>query len=149
MLKAYLSAQISPLSAFTISKTLISGQKVRRRQLKAKCAVANVPFFVFFLLSFFVQLSIFQQWYLANSLSAHCHFRTKLMRSSTTTRCLHSFKFTLVNKSHSQHSEAIVHCLGRHFLILYACAPKVSFPDQRAHSWSVWHAVCNKNNRLI
>ena len=36
-------------------------------------------------------------------------------RSSTTTQRLHSFKFTLVNKSHSQHSEAAVRCLGRHF----------------------------------
>ena len=58
-------------------------------------------------------------------------------RSSTTTQRLHSFKFTLVNKSHSQHSEAAVRCLGRHFLILYACAHEVSFPDQRPRSL-VW-----------
>ena len=31
--------------------------------------------------------------------------------------CLHSFKFTLVNMSHSQHSEAASCRLGRHFLI--------------------------------
>ena len=36
---------------------------------------------------------------------------------STTTQRLHSFKFTLVNKSHSQHSEAVVRCLGHHFPI--------------------------------
>ena len=58
-------------------------------------------------------------------------------RSSTTTQRLHSFKFTLVNKSHSQHSEAAVRCLGRHFLILCACAHEVSFPDQRPRSL-VW-----------
>ena len=54
--------------------------------------------------------------------------------SFPTTQHLHSFKFTLVNKCHSQHSEAAVRCLGRHFLILYACAHKVSFPDQRPRS---------------
>ena len=74
-------------------------------------------------------------------LSTHRHFSTKLMlitaRSSTTTQRLHSFKFTLVNKSHSQHSEAAVRCLGRHFLILYPCAHEVSFPDQRPRSL-VW-----------
>ena len=36
MLIAYLSAQASSLSAFVISKTLISGQKPRGRQLNAK-----------------------------------------------------------------------------------------------------------------
>ena len=45
-------------------------------------------------------------------------------------RRLHSLKFTLVNKSHSQHSVAAVHCEGRHFLKLYACTHVVSFPGQ-------------------
>ena len=36
MLKAYLSAQTSSLSAFVISKTHISGQKPRGRQLNTK-----------------------------------------------------------------------------------------------------------------
>ena len=88
-----------------------------------KCAVAKVPFFIFFLSCYNQYV---QQQYLANGLSTHRHLSTKLMlitaRNSTTTQCLHSFKFTLVNKSHSQHSEAAVRCLGRHFLILYACA---------------------------
>ena len=47
---------------------------------------------------------------------------------------LHSFKFTLVNRSHLQHSEVAVRCLGRHFLILYASAHGVSVPDQRPRS---------------
>ena len=47
------------------------------------------------------------------------------------TQRLHSFKFTMVSKSHSQHSEAAVCCLGCQFLILYACAHEVWFPDQR------------------
>ena len=51
-------------------------------------------------------------------------------RSSTATQRLHSFKFTLVNKSHSEHSVVAVRCEGRHFLILYACAHVVSFPGQ-------------------
>ena len=76
-----------------------------------------------------------------NSLSAHRHFSMKLMlitaQRSMTTQHLHSFKFTLVNKSHSQHSEAAVCCLRRHFLILYACAHQVSVPDQRPRSM-VW-----------
>ena len=59
------------------------------------------------------------------------------VRSFPTTQRLHRFKFTLVNKSLLQHSEAAVRCLGRHFLILYACAHEVSFPDQRPLS-SVW-----------
>ena len=40
-LKAYLSAQASSLSAFVISKTHISGQKPRGRQLNAKvCGIS-------------------------------------------------------------------------------------------------------------
>ena len=54
--------------------------------------------------------------------------------SFPTTQRLHSFKFTLVDKSHSQHSVAAVRCLGRHFLILYACTHEVSFPDKRPQS---------------
>ena len=49
-----------------------------------------------------------QQQYLANGLSTHCHFSTKLMH-------LHSLKFTLVNKSHSQQSVVSVHCKVHHF----------------------------------
>ena len=134
MPKAYLSAQASSLSAFMISKTHISGQKPHGRQLNAKvCGHESV---IFRILSFF--LSCYdhdvQQRYLANCLSTHRYFSTKLMlitaRSSTTTQRLHSFKFTRVNKSHSQHSVVAVRCEGRHFLILYACAHVVLFPGQ-------------------
>ena len=52
-------------------------------------------------------MGLFQQWYLENSSSSRCDFSTKVMlitsRSSTSTQCLHSFKFALVNKIHSQH----------------------------------------------
>ena len=48
-----------------------------------------------------------QQQYLENGLSTHHHFSMKLMlitsQRSTTTQNLYRFKFTLVNKSHSQH----------------------------------------------
>ena len=122
-----------------ISKTHICGQKPRGRQLNSKCGMAKVPFFVFFL-SLLLRL-LFKQRYLAKCLSTHRNFSTKLMlitaQSSTTTQHLHSFKFSLVNKSHSQHSETAVRCLGCHFLILYACAHKVSFPDKRPRSL-VW-----------
>ena len=49
-LKAYiLSAQSSSFSAFVISKTHVSAQKPRGRQLnKKKCTVAKVKFFIFF-----------------------------------------------------------------------------------------------------
>ena len=44
-----------------------------------------------------------QQQYLKNGLSTHRHFITKLMlitaRSFTTTQHLHSYKFTLVDKT--------------------------------------------------
>ena len=49
--------------------------------------------------------------------------------SSSTTQRLHSFKFTLVNKSHSQHSVVAVWLRGCHFLVYYACA-HVVFPGQ-------------------
>ena len=91
-----------------------------------------MPFFIFFI-SFFVMTTLFKQLYLANGLSTHCHFSTKLMliiaQSSTTTQHLHSFEFTLVNKSHSQHFVVTVCYEGYHFLILYACAHVVSFPE--------------------
>ena len=86
------------------------------------------------LVSFFIQPSIFQQWYLVNGLSTHHHFSTKLIlitkRSSTTNWHLPSFKFTQVNKSHSQHSVAAVRCEGSQFLMLYAYACVVLFPSQ-------------------
>ena len=124
------------MSAFVISKTHMSSQKPRRRQLNTKMYTCHFSY------SFFLscQDHDVQQRYLKNGLSAHRHFCTKLMlisaRSSTTTRRLHSFKFTLVN-NHSQHSEAAVRCLGCHFLILYTCTQEVSFPDQRLRSL-VW-----------
>ena len=72
----------------------------------------------------------------------HYHVRSAIVRNfyitaqnSTTTQHLHSFKFTLVNKSHSQHAVGCCCCVGCHFLILYACAFIASFPDQRP--WSL------------
>ena len=50
--KAYLSAQASSLSAFLISKTHISGQKSRGRQLNPK--VCGSKSAIFLILSFFV-----------------------------------------------------------------------------------------------
>ena len=141
MQKAYLSIQASCLSAFVISKTHISGQKPRGRQLNKKVCDSKSAIFVILLSSFFVQTTcqaiITRKWLRYS----HLDFSTKLMlvgtRSFPTTQRLHSFKFTLVSKSHSQHSVVAVHCEGRHFLILYACAHEVSFPGQIPRSL-VW-----------
>ena len=131
MLKAYLSAQTSASSAFAISKTHISGQKPHERQLNAKAWGSESAIFLFFFLSFFLSsfsFQFFQQWYLENGLSAYRHFSMKLMlitvQSSTTTQCLHSFKFILVNKSE-----------GCHFLIWYTCPHVVLLPGQTPQSW--------------
>ena len=125
-----------------ISKTHISGQKPRGRQINTKVCVNKSAIFVIlsFFLSFLLRL-LFKQRYLTNCVSTHRHFSTKLIlittRSSTNNRRLHSFNFTLVNKSHSQHSVPAVRCEGRHFLMLYACAHVVSFPYQIPRSL-VW-----------
>ena len=137
-LKAYLSTQASSLTDFVISNIHISGQKPHGRQLNAKvCGSESAIFHIVLSCSAFN----FSTMILKNDLSAHHYFSTKLMLitawSTTTIQRLHSFKFTLVSKSHSQHSEVAVHWLGRHFLILYACADEVSFPDQRPQSL-VW-----------
>ena len=52
-LKAYLSAQTSSLSAFVISKTHISGQKPRGRQLNVKVCGSKSAIFV--ILSFLLR----------------------------------------------------------------------------------------------
>ena len=55
-LKAYLSTQASSLRAFVISKTHISGQKPRGRQLNKKVCGSKSAIFV--ILSFFVQTTL-------------------------------------------------------------------------------------------
>ena len=102
-LKAYLSTQAPPLSAFVISKVDVSGQRSCRRQLNAKvCGHESA-----FCLQFFNND-------IANGLSTYHHFSMKMMLitvwSSMTTQRLLSFKFTLVNKSHSQHPVVAVRC---------------------------------------
>ena len=97
---------------------------------------------IFLIFSFFLSCYDFcSNNDIANYLSTHCHFSTKLILittpSSTSTQRLHSFKFILVNKSHSQHSVVAVRCEGRHFLILYACVHEVLFPGQIPRSL-VW-----------
>ena len=80
-----------------ISKTHISAQKPRGRQLNTKvCGSENG---IFLLCSdHFVK-----QRYLENGSSSHRHFIMKLMlitaRSFTTTQRLHSYKFILVDKT--------------------------------------------------
>jgi len=96
MLKAYLSAWSSSLSAFMISKTHISAQKPCGRQLNAKVWGSK---------SAFLSCSdhFVKQRYLENGSSSHRNFIMKLMlitaRSFTTTQRLHSYKFILVDKT--------------------------------------------------
>jgi len=58
-------------------------------------------------------------------------------RIFTTTQRLHSYEFTLVDKAVLQLCLVAVRCVGRHFIMLYACAHIVSFPNQRPRSL-VW-----------
>ena len=81
--KAHLSIQASSLSAFVISKTNISGQKPRGRQTT-------------------ITRKRFLDFSTKRMLITACSFPT-IQR-------LHSLKFTLVNKSHSQHSVVAVRC---------------------------------------
>ena len=64
------------------------------------------------------------------------------------TQRLHSFKFTLVNKSHLQHSVDAVLCLGRHFLILYACATKSRSQTKDHYHQSGSEIVHRRNGQL-
>ena len=85
-----------------ISKTHISAQKPRGRQLNTKvCGSENAIFLLSFFLSLFRPLV--KQRYLENGSSSHRHFITKLMlitvRSFTNTQRLHSYKFILVDKT--------------------------------------------------
>ena len=79
-----------------ISKTHISAQKSRGRQLDAKVCGCRIAIFLI-LLSFFVTTTLFKQRYLENGSSTHRHFITKLIlitaRSFTTTQRLHSYEF--------------------------------------------------------
>ena len=135
MLEAYLSAQASSLSAFVINKTHIVAQKPCRRHLNAKVCGSKGAIFGNLCSDHLPNNDN------SNGSSTHLDFSTKLMLiiacSFSTTRCLHNFKFTLVNKSHLQHSVVAVCCEGHHFQILYTCAQEISFPGQIPRSL-VW-----------
>ena len=115
-----------------ISKTHISDQKPCGRQLNKKVCGSKRAIFVILLLLLCSDHFVKQEH--KNGSSTHLDFSTKRMLitacSFPTTQRLRSLKFTLVNKSHSQHSVVAVRCEGCHFLILYACAHEVSFPGQ-------------------
>ena len=123
MLKAYLSAQATSLSGFVISKTHIVQ---RERQLNTKVCGSKSAIFLIYLFR-----PLAKQRELENCSGTHLDFSMKWMlitaRSFPTIQRLHSLKFTLVNKSQSQHSVIAVRCERRH---LYARAHKVLFPGQ-------------------
>ena len=93
-----------------------------------------MPFFVFFLLSFFLSFFLCSDHSSSNDNSKTAKVLTLILArngcSSERAASQPLLEFTLVNKSHSQHSVVAVCCEGRHFLMLYACAHEVSFPGQ-------------------
>ena len=111
-----------------ISKTHTSGQKPRGRQLNTKVCVSKSAIFLILCSDHFVNYDNSKTAQVLTLILARSKRMLITACSFPTTQRLHSFKFTQVNKSHSQHSEAAVRCLGRHFIILYACAHEVSFP---------------------
>ena len=136
MQKPYSSIQASSLSAFVISKTHINGQKLRERQLNAKCAIAKVSFFVFFLRHDFCSN-------IDNSKTVQA-LTLILVQNGCSSQCAASqplsiflASFAVVYKCHSQHSVAAVRCEGRDFLMLCASAHVVPFPGQIPRSF-VW-----------
>ena len=48
--------------------------------------------------------------------------------SSVTNQCLQCYKFNLVNKT----VHSTVHCVGRHFLLLYICTTRSLVPKPKA-----------------
>ena len=113
----YLSAYPSSLGAFMIRKNTVF-QKPRGRQLTRKVCGSKRCLFCQF--SFVQNALSNKDDYLKTVLvDNHCHFSIELMtlQRSKSTQHLYSFKFTLVNKSHSKHSMTAVHCVGHHFLI--------------------------------
>ena len=123
-LKAYLCTQFYFLIRFDlmIRKTHISAQKPHGRQLNGKVRGSECAIF---LLSFLFR-PLHQTMISKKGSSTQAHLVTKLMliivQSFTTTQRLHGYKFTMVDKSCSQHCPAAVRCVGCHFLMLYARA---------------------------
>ena len=89
--------------------------KTTRKTVKGKsmCMVAKVPFFSFFLITTTMFNNDISKMVWS---SAHRHFSRKLMvitaQSSTTTHCLHGFKFTTLRL-------AAVRCLASNFVRMH------------------------------
>ena len=102
-----------------------------------------LSFFLSFFSSFFLCSEHFVKRYLKNGSSSHRRFITKLMlitpQSFTTTQRLHSYIVQIHKTVFNSGSlcQLAVCCVGRHFLMLYACAHAVLFPNQRPQSL-VW-----------
>ena len=125
MLNAFISAQTSALSAFVISKTHTSGQKPRERQLNAKVCCSKSA--VFRILSFFLRYDFCSN----NNNSKTVQALTLILaQNECSSQCAASQPLSVFIASNSP-SEAAVRCLGCHFLILYACAHKVTSKKYR------------------
>ena len=109
-----------------------SGHNPCVRQLNAK--VCNSKFFLLFIFTTFVQTTITQK-----HSSTHLDFSTKQIlitaRSFPTTHHLHSLKFTLDDKSHSQHSVAAVRSEGHDHLSENKTSAWTKLRVDYAHGW--------------
>ena len=115
-----------------ISKTHISGQKPRGRQLNAKVCGSKSTIFRLLLCS--DHLSNDDNSKTAQVLTLILARNGCSSQRSASQLLSVSIASNSPNKSHSQHSEAAVCWEGHHFLILYACAHEVSFPDRSPRS---------------
>ena len=132
------------MSTLTISKTHISGQKPRRRQLNTK--VCDSKSAIFRILSFFLSFFLHYDLCSNNDNSKIVQALTLILtRNGCSSQCVASPPLSVFIASNSpwsikaiilQHSVVAVRCEGRHFLILYTCTHVVLFRSQVPRSWS-------------
>ena len=119
-LKAYLSVQASFLSAFVISRTHISGQKPRGRQVNAKVYGSISAIYLFFLRYDFCSDNDNSKTAQALTLILA---RNECSSQRATSQPLSDFIASNFNKSHSQHSEVAVRYEGpSNFVRMRTCS---------------------------
>ena len=124
-----------------ISKTHISAQRPRGRQLNTKVCGSESAIFSFFFLSFLLRpqssTTISRKRFNYSPSFYHktdAYHSADLYNHSVSS---YSYEFTQVDKTVLQLCPVAVRCVGRHFIMLYACTYVVSFPNQRLRSL-VW-----------
>ena len=134
-----------------ISKTHISGQKPRGRQLNTKVCDSKSAIFRI-LLSFFLSCYDFCS---NNDNSKTVQALTLILaRNGCSSQCAASQPLSVFIVSNSPWSIKAIHntvvavrCEGRHFLMLYACAHVVSFPGQIPRSHCLGTRLVHERNR--